>query len=121
MKIIISFLLIYASLLAKPLLDDEKLILVYVEMEHCQWCHKMNRETLDNPTYLTQLQKEYHIAKIVKESGDIPLFLHPQYYPTTYILSSDGKQILDELPGYMQSTRYLSYLHQLFEVETQKE
>jgi thioredoxin-related protein len=117
-----KFLLLIVTLLplfATSIPDDKKLILLYVEMEHCPWCHKMDRETIDNPTYLQEIEREYILAKITKESGDMPLFITPKYYPTTYILSSDGSQILDELPGYMQSKRFVQYLQELYEVEMQ--
>jgi len=121
MKIFLLTLLFFLSLNASPIPDDKKLIIVYMEMEHCPWCHKMNRETMDNPKYKAQYEKEYILAKITKESGDTPLFLFPKYYPTTYILSSDGSQVLDELPGYMASERFVDYLHELYTVEMQVE
>jgi thioredoxin-related protein len=105
--------------MANTIPDEKKLILLYVEMKHCPWCHKMDRETIDNPIYLKELKKHYILAKISKESGDMPLFIAPKYFPTTYILSSDGSEILDELPGYMQSQRFVQYLQELYEVEMQ--
>lgn len=121
MKIFLGLLVTLLTLYSAPLPDEKKLVLVYIEMQHCPWCHKMNRETLDNPTYLSQIKKKYLIAKIKKESGDVPLFLSPKYYPTTYILSSDGSRVLEELPGYMQSERFVDYLQELYEVEMQVE
>jgi len=121
MKHILFTLFLLLNLQATPIPDDKKLIIVYMEMEHCPWCHKMNRETMDNPKYKALYEKEYILAKITKESGDVPLFLSPKYYPTTYILSSDGAQVLDELPGYMASERFVDYLQELYDVEMQVE
>jgi thioredoxin-related protein len=121
MKILILSFLLLLNIQAKPLADEKKLIIVYIEMQHCPWCHKMNKETMDNPKYKAMFEKEYLLAKITKESGDVPLFLSPKYYPTTYILSSDGSQVLDELPGYMTSAHFVDYLHELYTVEMQVE
>ena len=121
MKLWLFIGLLYSSLFAQNIPDDEKFILVYTQMEHCPWCHKMNRETIDNPLYKSQYGTRYILAKITRESGDIPSFLEPTYFPTTYILSPDGSKILDELPGYMPSKRYVEYLQDLYEVETEVE
>jgi len=119
MKALLLSLFILLNLSASPLSDEKKLIIVYIEMEHCGWCKKMDRETIDEPRSLAIIEKQYLLAKIKRESGDIPLFLHPKFFPTTYILSSDGSQVLDELPGYMQNGRFLEYLNDLYDVENQ--
>ena len=119
MKILLFGFLMLLNLGAAPLPDEKKLILVYVEMEHCGWCKKMAKETIDEPTSKSEINERYLIAKIIKESGDVPLFLNPKFYPTTYVLSSDGSKILDVLPGYMENKRFLDYLKELYEVENQ--
>ncbi len=119
MKILSITLLLLLHLNARSISDEKKLILVYTEMEYCGWCKKMQKETIDEPVSKAELETRYLIAKIKKESGDIPLFLHPRFFPTTYILSSDGSKILDELPGYMENRRFLDYLKELYEVENQ--
>jgi len=119
MKALVLSLFIIFNLSAAPIPDEKKLVLVYIEMEHCGWCKKMQKETLDEPHSKAMLQERYLIAKIKKESGDVPLFLNPNFFPTTYILSSDGSKVIDELPGYMQNGRFLEYLKELYEVEYQ--
>ncbi|HIP46697.1 MAG TPA: hypothetical protein EYG95_03965 [Campylobacterales bacterium] len=119
MKTLLLSLLMLLNLTAAPVADDKKLIVVYIEMEYCGWCKKMDRETMDEPHSKATIEKRYHIAKIKKESGNVPLFLHPKFFPTTYILSSDGANVIDELPGYMQNRRFLEYLKELYEVENQ--
>ncbi len=119
MKIFLLALLLLLNLHATPIADEKKLILVFIEMEHCGWCKKMKRETLDKADSKAEIEKRYLIAKIEKESGDVPLFLHPRFFPTTYVLSSDGSKILEELPGYMENRRFLEYLTELYEVENQ--
>ncbi len=119
MKALLLSLFILLNLSASSITDEKKLVLVYIEMEHCGWCKKMDSESIDEPHSKAMIEKQYLIAKIKKESGDVPLFLHPKFFPTTYILSSDGSQVLDELPGYMENGRLLDYLNELYEVENQ--
>ncbi len=119
MKTLLLTLLLLLNLHAAPIPDEKKLVLVFIEMEHCGWCKKMKRETIDEADSKAEIKKRYLIAKIEKESGDVPLFLHPRFFPTTYILSSDGSKILEELPGYMENSRFLEYIVELYEVENQ--
>ena len=117
MKTLLLTIILLLNISAKSLEDEKKLVLVYIEMEFCPWCVKMDRETLDNEAALKKIKEHFLVAKIKKESGNMPLFLNPQYSPTTYILSPDGSKIIDELPGYMEKKRYLDYLQLLYEVE----
>ena len=119
MKALLLSLLILLNLPASPQAHEQKLVLVFLEMEYCGWCKKMEKETINEPQSKAILEEKYLIAKIKKESGDVPLFLHPKFFPTTYILSSDGSKVLDELPGYMQNGHFLEYLNELYEVENQ--
>ena len=89
-----------------------------MEMEHCPWCHKMNEEIFDNPKIRQKLQTMYTIEKKMRGTENLPDFVKPKYYPTTYILSADGKELLDELPGYMNPERFMDYLGELYELET---
>ena len=115
-KILISFLFLLLSI-STIHAQTSKMQLLYVEMEHCPWCHKMNSEIFDNPKIYDQLKSMYKITKMKKGAATLPAFLHPRYYPTTYILSEDGQKVIDELPGYMGSARFLDYLKDLYEIE----
>ena len=117
MKALLFILVLLANISAKNLENEKKLILIVVEMELCPWCHEMNKETFDDASSLKKLKEHFLIAKIKRESGDIPLFLEPKYFPTTYVLSWDGAKVIDELPGYMKKNSYLDYLETLYEVE----
>ncbi len=102
------------SLLAQ---NTPKLQLLFMEMEHCPWCHKMNEEIFDNPKIRKKLDTMYTVIKKLRGTENLPKFVQPRYYPTTYIISPEGK-LLDELPGYMEQTRFLDYLTELYELET---
>ena len=118
MKKLILLLLFCITLLpANNNIKYGKMVLLYVEMDYCQWCKKMDREVFDDNTRFQQLKKVFHIARITKESGNMPSFIKPKYYPTTYILSSDGESIVEEIEGYMKPKRYIQYLKTLDEIE----
>ena len=116
-RVILLLFLTTVSLFSAVTQKHDKMILLYVEMDNCPWCKKMNREVFDDSSNLNELQKLYEIKKVKKGSSDIPSFIKTKYYPTTYILSSDGKKVIDELPGYMKAEDYLDYLKTLDEVE----
>ncbi len=99
--------------------NTPKLQLLYMQMQHCPWCHKMNREVFENPAIMQKLQSMYIIKKKNRGDRDLPAFVRPRFYPTTYILSADGKKLLDELPGYMEPKRFADYLSDLYEIETE--
>ena len=101
--------------------SEPKLQLLYVEMAHCPWCHRMEEEIFKNPKWRTEIQKHYTIRKIEKSEEALPLDLKPRFFPTTYILSADDTKLLDELPGYMEPDRFLDYLTELYELETKKD
>ncbi len=101
---------------AKP-----RLQLLYLQMYACPWCHRMNAKIFENPLILSKLEKMYKIKKRYKGAPDLPAFAKPRYYPTTYILSPDGKKVLDELPGYMEPARFLDYLQELYALENESD
>ena len=97
--------------------EPAKLKLLYVEMEHCPWCHRMNAEVFENPKIAEKLKQMYTIERKLRGEKDLPASVKPKYYPTTYIFSADGKKLLDELPGYMDPKRFTEYLTELYEME----
>ncbi len=109
---------IYASTDIKPLPQKDKMIVLFVKAKNCHWCKKMDQETFKNIETLNKIKKLYEIKKVFAGDLAIPSFIHPKYYPTTYILSADSKKLIDELPGYMKTKDIVSYLEELYNVET---
>ncbi len=101
--------------------SQPKLKILYMQMHHCPWCHKMNKEVFENPKITQKLSKMYTIESRFRGDTDLPPFIQPRFYPTTYVLSTDGKKLVDELPGYMEPDRFLDYLTELYELETKKD
>jgi len=118
-RFILLLLLCSNLLLSSENLKYGKMILIYVEMNNCPWCMKMDSEVFNNSSNLEKLKKLYNVKRLTKESKEIPTYIKPKYYPSTYILSSDGEKIIDELPGYMKAKEYIEYLKLLVEVENE--
>jgi len=117
MRFLFSLFLLFQLSTAVFAQNSPKLQLLFMEMEHCPWCHKMNEEIFDNPKIRKKLDTMYIISKKLRDAENLPEFVKPRYYPTTYIISREGK-LLDELPGYMNPARFLDYLTELYELET---
>jgi len=117
MKIFFIFLTLIYFTTTIYAVNNNKLQLIYMQMNHCPWCHKMNKEIFENPQIHAKLAKMYTIIKKYRGDKDLPAFIQPRFYPTTYILSADGKKLLDELPGYMESADFVDYLVELYKLE----
>lgn len=97
--------------------ESPKLQLLFLKMEHCPWCQRMEQDVFEDPKILKKLQAMYVIKKVERGDPTLPSSLHPRFYPTTYIFTPDGKKLLDELPGYMEPKRFLDYLQELYALE----
>jgi thioredoxin-related protein len=109
MKILYLWVFLASLLSATPLAEDKKLLMIFVEMKQCQWCHKMREEIFDNPAVLNRLKERFYVVKISKESGNLPHFVHPKYFPTTYLFSQDGSELIDSLAGYRTKEKFLKF------------
>ena len=112
MKRFILLLLLYSTLFA-----NEKLIIIFTHMKNCSWCEKMKKETIDNKNALKKIKKHFILSQIQKESGNMPSFLKPELFPTTYILSSDANKVLDIIDGYMKKDEFLYHINTIYELE----
>lgn len=115
--IITLFLLFTSTLYATENMKYGKMVLLYIEMSNCPWCERMDRELFEDSFNLSEMKKMYIVQRLKKESKALPSYIRPKYYPTTYILSSDGSKIVDELPGYMKAEDFLDYIETLYDIE----
>jgi thioredoxin-related protein len=81
----------------------------------------MEEEVFNDPEVMQQLQKEFYIVKINKESGNYPDFIHPKYFPTTYVFDPVTLKIIDSLAGYREKEKFLKFFHETYEIETQED
>jgi len=112
--------LLFVILFSIQLMANDKLVIVFATEKGCGWCERMKMETINYKPSLKEIKKRYLLAKISKESGNMPLFLKPEFYPTTYILSSDGSKVIDTIIGYQSRKNFLNYISDLYEVATKK-
>ena len=109
MKILLLLLLLLDVFFSSTISDEKKLLMIVVEKQNCPWCHKLNKEVFSNPQALATLKKRFFIAKITLESGNLPLFIHPKYFPTTFVYTQDGRELIDSLVGYRTKEKFLKF------------
>ena len=119
MKKIFILLLLSTAIFANNPIKKEKLVMIFTHMEGCGWCERMLKETFDDNEALKELKKNFMLAKIKKESGNMPSFLQPSLFPTIYILSNDGSKTIEKIEGYMKKNKFLKYTKTLYEIETE--
>ena len=104
MKIIIPFFLFTFIAFGKP-------ILLNIQKSGCEWCAKMDKEVFENKKVMAKLKKKFKVLVLNKDfdSEEIPNFLNPRYYPTTYVLNENMTKIIDKLPGYISAYDLLNY------------
>ncbi len=109
MKFVFFLLLFGTFLFGNSLPDDKKLVMLFVKLEHCQWCEKLEKEVFDDQEANATLQKEFVIKKVLYGKDSLPSFIKPKHFPTTYVLSLDGTKVIDSLAGYREKEKFLKF------------
>ena len=109
MKILFLVTFFANFLFANPLYHDKKLLMIIVEKEHCSWCNKMKKEIFSDPKTVAKLKKRFYLIHIKEESGNLPLFVHAKYFPSTFVYSLDGTELIDSLIGYHTKGKFLKF------------
>jgi len=112
MKFFLFLLLLSTSLFA----EDKKLLMLFVKMEHCVWCEKMENEVFADQKVNTALQKQFVIKKLIYGSDTLPSVVKPKHFPTTYVLSLDGTKVIDSLEGYREKEKFLKFFSGTYEM-----
>jgi len=95
---------------------EHKLIMIEISKQNCIYCKALERTIFENPQRIKQIKQKYIIVRLKKEKDTIPSFLKIKYYPTTYLLKSDGT-IVDEMPGYMKSSDFMQFIGEVYRQE----
>lgn len=75
-------------------------VLVFATMRGCRSCKVMHRESYKNDTVTKQLNRDFIPVWLdANQAGAALNRLGVQYYPTTLILSPQGK-VIDKIEGY---------------------
>lgn len=81
--------------------QEQRPLLLYVGMENCIFCRKMERTTFADEAVVKSLQTEFVTATVQAEKrADLVKWFKITSFPTTVIVSPDGK-VIDYLPGYV--------------------
>ncbi len=97
--------------------EERKLRLLFVYEEGCPWCAKMEHEVFENPDYLRRIRAHYRLRRAQIYKDPLPLGLEPHLFPTTYVLSSDGRRVLERFRGYIDPKEFLASLDELYSLE----
>ena len=92
--------------------------MIIVEKEHCLWCHKMKKEIFSDPEAVAKLEKRFYVVRITEESGNLPLFVQAKYFPTTFVYSQDGTELIDSLIGYQTKEKFLKFFGTDYDTES---
>ena len=95
---------------------SNKLLLLFVESSSCPYCIQMKKEIFSQANFLRRLEKKYVILML--EGVDaLDEGYKTKYFPTTYLIDPKTKQIVDELPGYMQPLDFMDFLKEVYNQE----
>ncbi len=84
---------------------SQRPLLVYVSLDGCAYCKKMERDTLTDPNVARHVEKSFVAAKIDgTRDATLAKRLGVQIYPTTVIISPENK-VLDAIAGYVEASQ----------------
>ena len=98
---------------------NNRLLMIMVEKEHCYWCHKMEKEIFSDPRTVAKLRKKFYVVQITVESGNLPQFVHPKYFPTTFVYSPEDLKLIDSLAGYRKKEKFLKFFDTDYDVHSE--
>ena len=87
---------------------EHKLLMVFVESEHCRWCKKMRYRTLQDDKVIAKLKP--YISVRVDEGDRRTMAALPQVdgVPTIFFMTPDNKMI-ETAVGYFDTYDFLSF------------
>lgn len=90
---------------------SSKPFLITITKNNCNWCDMMKQNVILKKDVKALLETKFVVKIINRNSPElIPSVIKgTRFFPTTYVVSSDGRKLLDELPGYMDEYRLLDY------------
>lgn len=113
----VFLIVLFANIAFSSSLFAKKLLMIVVEKEQCAWCTKMEKEILSDTKVLAKLNERYYVVKIKIESGNLPSFVHVKYFPTTFVYSPDGTELIDSLIGYRTKEKFLKFFDTDYEMD----
>lgn len=91
---------------------QKKDIYMLVSSNHCKWCKKFKRTTLQDTQTMKRLQEQYVLVLLNKDTTDIPSQYDATQVPKHYFINEDG-DIIDSLLGYYNAEDFGSYIKEI--------
>ncbi|MEY3090914.1 MAG: hypothetical protein RL113_1230 [Pseudomonadota bacterium] len=91
--------------------QEHKMVMVYVEGEHCRWCKKMKHRTLEDSLVEKELANLIAVQVIQEDSDAMAVLPKVDGVPTTFFMNEE-KKILGEVLGYCSVEEFLDSLRQ---------
>lgn len=86
-----------------------KLLWVFVKMDNCPWCEKMEKEIIESGFYKRRLSEIYTLEILSKDEAK-ECGLNVKFFPTSFLVYPGSGKLLDELHGYMRPADFLEFL-----------
>lgn len=95
---------------AKAMAAENRPMLIYVKMDACSYCVRMEQETYGNSQVAQDVAAAY-VPAMINRRDDPTLVrrLGVTIFPTTVIVGQDGK-VLDTIPGYVAPEQFRARL-----------
>jgi thioredoxin-related protein len=94
--------------------EQEKKVFLYFRSDKCQYCYKMEKETLNAPEVARFLNRNFISARIDTERNpSLSSKFRVVGLPTSYFIDHAGGRI-GGLPGFQPSDRFLAFLRFLY-------
>jgi len=82
---------------------ENKILMVYIEAEHCPWCIKMRTTTLSDKDVVRNLNKDYILYKLDANSADGKKYFSNIAITPTTLFVTDNKEVLEQIDGYLDT------------------
>lgn len=89
---------------------ENKIGLVLMIGGYCPWCKKMKGETLQDPDIAKELEKDFVVGIIEKDTDTTyPKYLRPNFVPVTYFLNHK-EEVINETVGFKKAEYFMDDL-----------
>ena len=82
--------------------QTNKKVLLYLKSNFCPWCHKMEKDILNNMKVRKFINNNYIFLKLDKDNGKYPKEFFSDIVPTTYLIDPNGQEKIHTMYGYVK-------------------
>jgi len=88
---------------------EDKIIYAVISSETCQWCRKLETETLEEKKVVEKVNSKFSAVALTRDKDKYPPCLKAKMVPMSYFLTPEGR-VLYSVPGYWSEEDYLSIM-----------